>query len=100
MTEPKVPYEKQIETILRQFNFSRVKECMDAMDWGWGWGQEVPTLGDLFFAAQKLLLDTVSSDSLGMSTGGFVVRKQDGWLSLSFEVSSYDFLYDSGEGEE
>lgn len=87
---------KDIEYILKKFDFTRVQKAMVALDWKWsGMGHSgFPSLEDLKETARVLLTRAISfksSDSI--ATGGFEVTKWDDHLNLSFHVEEVNSLY-------
>ena len=88
-----ITQQELIDEILDQFDFEKVKEVMDALDWKWAMGPEphVPDIPELRKKARKLLWDLVRSNSVMIKTGGFVVEKDyEGTLELRFEIAAWN----------
>jgi len=102
--------EYMIKDILNEFDFDKVYEAMDALDWRWR--GEIPTIYDLRETAESLLRgaaksrlsdfkDTHHEIAIINGTGGFEARaycnedktKITG-LDLAFVVSSWDSSID------
>lgn len=83
---------KQIETVMKNFNFERVHKAMKHLNWKWAFVAEedrVPSLMEIKNQARKMLKDAVTSTPY--STGGFEVSysgKGD-ILSLKFCLEEY-----------
>lgn len=82
----------QKQYILANFNFEHVHKAMRALKWGWASsGGETPTMGQLYQCAERLLDEAAEKPGdYYVGIGGFVVRKDDGILSLAFEVDEWD----------
>jgi hypothetical protein len=93
----------QIEEIIYRFDWRRVKEVMDFLNWQWATCAGVPEIDDLQRCARDLLNQLTDGQAEGQSwrfirTGGLVARldviddEDTGlakiWLSLSFELAS------------
>ena len=100
-----ITQQELIDEILDQFDFQKVKEVMDALNWRWAMGTEalVPDIPELRKKARELLWDVIRSKDRNrmIKTGGLVVEKQepiyrgnrifkDGTLELRFEVTSWN----------
>ena len=98
-----ITQQQLIDEILDQFDFQKVKEVMDALNWTWGMGTEsyVPDISELRKQARELLWDLIRSNSVMIKAGGFVVEKQeaiyrggrmfkDDTLELRFEVTAWN----------
>jgi hypothetical protein len=81
----------EIEDLLDNFDFQKVKRTMDAVNWTWASTRGVPDIPDLRKQARELLRMAVEypRDHYFVATGGLVVRKRDGLLSLTFEVADW-----------
>lgn len=93
--------EKDIETILDEFDFDRVRLVVEALEWKWATLPGIPTTGDMRRLARKLLYDVskmvwVESPSFYIATCGFKAEARlfpgdtKTYLSLSFVVSECD----------
>ena len=93
-----ITQQQLIDEILDQFDFEKVKEVMDALDWKWGmgkWGTGtealVPDIPELRKQSREMLWDLVHSKNRMIKTGGLVVEKHDdGTLELRFEVTAWN----------
>lgn len=91
-TKNKVSLQEQIDNILDNFDFERVKETMDKLDWYWGDedNRMIPEIRDLRIEARRLL-NSVKNENSGYqsSCGGFTAEKiAENGLELRFEVST------------
>ena len=98
-----ITQQELIDEILDQFDFQKVKEVMDALNWTWGIGTEshVPDIPELRKKAREMLWDVIRSKHRMISGGGLVVEKEepiyrggrmfkDDTLELRFEVTSWN----------
>jgi hypothetical protein len=88
-----ITQQELIDEILDQFDFQKVKEVMDALNWTWAIGTEalVPDIPELRKQAREILWDLVRSKGRMIKAGGLVVEKvDDDTLELRFEVSSWN----------
>lgn len=87
-----------IEDILDEFDFTRVQQVMEALDWTWFESgvspAEVPTLGKLRKKARFLLKECMNVPEFSTATGGLWASKKtfDGepYYRLQFVVASWD----------
>ena len=79
-------YQNQIDEIIDNFEFGKVRKMMGATDWTWG-DDGVPDEPDLREEARRLLKETVRKDLYCCGTGGFMAINQDGCLSLYWGLS-------------
>jgi hypothetical protein len=101
--------EFQIETILEEVEFDKIRSVMIYLNWTWGLNREQPSIDKLKNVAKKLLesvWDMPEDNESSMcwtGTGGFVAYKQyfDGlkMLSLKFELTGWEFEYDDVQNE-
>ena len=91
-----------VENILDGFDFDKVKEVMTKLEWKWFryLGEEesqndVPTTYQLIQCALDLLWRCKIDDLEECSTGGFVARMNNKKLSLSFEISYFEYNYET-----
>lgn len=89
--------EQIIEDILDEFDFAKVLNVMELLDWKWGGissPPEVPSLGQLRKRARSLMKYCIGHDGYVTATGGFHVQKEtfDGlpFYSLKFVVTEWD----------
>lgn len=88
-----ITQQELIDEILDQFDFEKVKEVMDALDWKWAIGTEshVPDIPELRKQSREMLWDLIRSKSRIIKTGGLVVEKDDDdTLELRFEVTCWN----------
>jgi hypothetical protein len=77
--------EEQLDLVLNNFDFGRVRKAMVALDWRWA-NKGIPTLGDLYNEAERLLIKA-QEEKCTIATGGLVAMgTKSGVLSLSFVV--------------
>jgi len=77
-----------IEDILAQFDFARVRDAMEALEWLWHDGRaHLPTLDDLRATARYCLQDVASGECDYSSTGGFTAINLHGKLLLQFVLT-------------
>lgn len=88
-----------IEHILDEFDFSRVRQAMEALAWRWVAIDGVPSLGDLRRRARELLEDVYNkppSPFFMVGCGGFEATRtmeyasDEKYLSLKFVVSEFN----------
>jgi hypothetical protein len=84
-----------IDEILDQFDFDKVKQVMDALQWEWSMesGSHVPDIPEMRKLARRLLKQVAGKSPYDYyaATGGFCVEKDaDGFLELRFEVTSWN----------
>lgn len=93
-------FNTQVDEIMCWFNFGKVYNTMVATDWIWvGSDTRNPSIGEIRTHALKLLRDLVDRVRLdkeykSISTGGFVAAHNDGILSLTFAVDSWEYQGD------
>jgi hypothetical protein len=77
--------EEQLDLVLNNFDFGRVRKTMVALDWRWA-KKGIPTIGDLYNEAERLLIKA-QEEKCTIATGGLVAMgTKSGVLSLSFVV--------------
>ena len=81
-----------IEHILDNFDFEKVHETMTSLDWTWHSTDGVPEIPDLRKEARRLLKDVAKrkENKFFISTGGFQVYKEGGYLELKFVIAEWD----------
>ena len=84
-----------INRIIEDFNFEKVHQAMQTLNWGWlCTDMKVPSVGSLMACAQELLQDVSKMDvECSISTGGFRATKIAGedigeGLELEFVLTS------------
>lgn len=86
-------YSEQIDQIMDNFDFSRVKKTMDALNWRWfDVGGDIPSESEIRSAARQMMKQTVERKVTTLSTGGFEVTCEHGLLSLRFVVEYWDCM--------
>lgn len=93
-------FQTELDKIMDNFNFHKVQEVMDAIDWKWHSVNGVPTLTDLRKQARQLLTNAYemgrgSGKEFTVSTGGFSATfdPRESYLGLSFIVSDWNNHY-------
>jgi len=79
--------EQQIEHIIDNFDFSKVRRTMKNEYWEWA-EVDVPSLIHIIEEATRLLND-VKNNSI-LATGGFKASCRDGIYQLEFILAEYD----------
>lgn len=96
---------EKIEDIIRDFDFKKVHDVMDFLDWKWAMSKEgVPTIEELQAEARRLLVEAVTERTC-VATGGFrAVYEADGaddedpYIGLEFIVEECEgFAADEDE---
>ena len=90
----------EIDDIMDNFDFAKVRECMELLNWKWvnhdDGGFEVPKTSIIKKTARRLMQEAMDSSkaSYSVGTGGFQVDKTTEenkvYLSLSFVLTSWD----------
>ena len=85
-------YNDQIHEIMDYFNFSRVALAMEALNWTWGSAGMIPDEPTIRQSARKYLTQVSElGNGYSVGSGGFIAHKDDdGYLSLRFELDSWD----------
>lgn len=90
----KISKQDLIDEILDEFDFDKVKQVMDALQWEWSMdsGSRVPEIPEMRKFARRLLKEVVEKPPYYYSgTGGFHAEKgADGFLELRFEVTNWN----------
>ena len=78
--------------ILANFDFHTVTKTMKALNWTWATIEGIPTFGQLYQQADRLLSEVIEAPASRyyVGTGGFKASKEDGFLSLEFTVTDFD----------
>lgn len=90
-----ISLQEQIDQIMDEFDFLRVREIMEATDWTWsGQGDEyIPEESELRTVARRHLKAVAFDKDIEVSSsGGFTAEQNDGVLSLFFGVDSFGIL--------
>lgn len=108
-----------LDEIMDEFDFDRVKQTMDALDWKWvdlkrldptdGFKEKigcfVPTLEEIKQVAADLLWSLATDpENTVLAAGGFRVERdfsdpENPWMRLSFEVTDWDACPSEMDGE-
>jgi hypothetical protein len=83
---------KAIKRILKNFDFERVHNAMEALNWGWyGTGRKAPSIDQLKETAERLLTNIAyAKDYKCIAAGGFEASYVDGVLDLRFILTHWD----------
>lgn len=83
---------KKTKKILKNFDFEKVHEVMNHLNWVWYNNEEykVPSVKELKRVAKELIKQIKKADVDCISTGGFEVRKDKGAITLQFVLESSD----------
>lgn len=83
-------YMKKTKKILKNFDFEKVHEVMNHLNWVWYNEDErkVPTVKELKKTAKELIKEIKKLDVDVISTGGFEVRKDEDAIILQFVLES------------
>jgi hypothetical protein len=81
---------KKTKKILKDFDFKKVHEVMNHLNWVWCNNEEykVPSVKDLKRTAKELIKQIKKADVDEISTGGFEVRKDKDSITLQFVLES------------
>ena len=86
---------KNVEEIIRNFDFLRVKKVMDCLDWKWYFKDTPPSIGEIMIAAQNQLEEAIER-KITLSSGGFKSTYYpkdecgDECVELEFIIESWD----------
>jgi hypothetical protein len=75
-----------IETIMNKFDFVKVRDAMEAVEWAWVCDDlrfRVPSVDDLRKTARKLLADAVNRRYCGEDDGGDYATATGGLIAIS-----------------
>ena len=82
--------EKQINYILENFNFEKVKQVMGCLKWTYYDSPNIPSIYTLVKLAENLLSKASEKEDIVVGSGGFEAENVKGKLSLKFVVESWD----------
>ena len=91
---------RRINCIMRNFDFNRVHDVMECLDWHWATynkGQTVPEVEDLKKEAKRLLIDAVTEKET-IATGGFRATYEKGTEDDPEPYLSLEFIVEDCEG--
>ena len=81
---------KQIDYIMKHFDFEKVHKVMEFLDWDW-LGRGVPSVHLLKLEAERLMLTLISENIRMIASGGFeAVKRGNGDIALYFIVEEWD----------
>jgi hypothetical protein len=91
-------YQSQIEYVLNEFDFKRVRKAMKMLNWVWFPINKVPTIKQLKEYARNLINQAVENPQSHciIGCGGFEVEKwdEDEWITLRFILEQVDATND------
>lgn len=76
--------EEQINEVLADIDFSKIKRAMEATDWIWTNLDRTPNEGELEDVARKVLNQVAYGERSFLSMGGFEASNNLGVLGLKF----------------
>ena len=91
---------RRINCIMHNFDFNRVHEVMECLDWHWATchkGQDVPGIDDIKAEAKRLLIDAVTEKET-IATGGFRANYEKGTEEDPEPYLSLEFIVEDCEG--
>ena len=81
---------KQIDYIIEHFDFEKVHDVMEFLNWDW-LGVGVPSIHHLKVEAERLMLKLISENCRTIGSGGFEALKRDnGDICLYFVVEELE----------
>ena len=102
-------FQKEIDEVIKEFNFEKVHKTMQVLDWQWYHpgedGTKVPTLDEIKKRGKELLQEAAESAAMSkgeyvIGTGGFRAeaqyypKKEDEksflWIRLAFILEDWD----------
>ena len=84
MALQKTRFGRQVEEVLEAFDFDRVHQVMESLQWTWANLDRVPTRTELEEEARRLLEELDGRPGVHGSGGLRASLKEDGTLSLKF----------------
>lgn len=83
---------KKTKEILKNFDFKKVHEVMNHLNWVWCINEEykVPSVKELKKTAKELIKQIKKADVYVIATGGFEVRKDKETITLQFVLESWE----------
>lgn len=83
----------EIEEVLKNFDFEKVRKVMVLLDWKWhGDGEpEIPSIYRMIELSRNLLKKAGKRKHGLVATGGFIARHDDGNFELSFVLESFEY---------
>ena len=87
-------YQEQIDHIMDEFDFARVRQMMADVGWNWGWDSEahIPDEVELRRSARGHLRACAFDGNAVSGSGGFTAMKDDGRLCLFWGIDSYGIM--------
>lgn len=88
--QTKIPAAKQIDYIMKAFDFAGVREAMTKLDWKWWDSEGVPSIPRLQSVARDCL-QAIGGETIAHSVGGFYATlDQWGHRTLAFSIAVAD----------
>lgn len=85
-------YEEQIERILDNFDFDKVKKVMECLEWAYIGEDDPPSHRKLIKMAEDVLKSVSEKEDINeCSCGGFVAKKEAGELALFFQIEGISY---------
>ena len=90
--------DKDIENIIKSFDFAKVHKVMEHLEWFWAGSQtesRVPSIGELVLHAKALMEQTQAEalerriNRVALGSGGFQVNYEDGIMNLQFVLDEW-----------
>jgi hypothetical protein len=80
---------EQIEALLSRLNFEKIHQYMVAVNWGYGFENQVPSIDTLRETAREVLQQVATCDRPNSmcSTGGFLACKWTWDESMEYEIN-------------
>lgn len=90
---------KQIQKIMKRFDWNCVHKTMINLDWKWyklsnknEMIYEVPSIKQMKSAVKNELFPNIKENGDYCATGGFVARMENNGISLTFELTGYEIV--------
>lgn len=82
---------EQMEEIMNEFDFTKVRRTMEALDWTWYFEAEIPSIKMLRECARKHLMELVKHPHYSLSaSGGFEAYRDGDRIGLRFIVEHWE----------
>jgi hypothetical protein len=84
-----------IDKIIKDFDFNRVHEVMELLNWTWYPQNKVPTISELKKTAEELLIYAntefkKNGKFSNVETGGFIAEVMENRMRLHFSITNMD----------
>jgi hypothetical protein len=76
--------QEQIDNVLNDIDFTKIRKAMEATDWQWTHLERTPNEVELEEVAKKILTQLAYGEKDNISMGGFEAVKRLGVLELKF----------------